>query len=73
MSTAPNPTPAPHRRLQRPHLRLVGPSTHEAAAPSHVRHGHAPHTRIPYVTLFDAVAIFATLYVAVILIRFVGW
>lgn len=77
MSSAPSHTPVPHRRprrLYRPHLRLMRtePVEPPASASPH-SHSHAPHRAAPHVTLVDAVAVFATLYVAIVMIRFLGW
>ena len=77
MSSAPSHPPVPHRRprrLYRPHLRLMHPSpAPPPLGPADVTHSHAPHHAAPHVTLVDAVAVFATLYVAILMIRFLGW
>ncbi len=77
MSSAPSHPPVPHRRprhLHRPHLRIVPtPAPPAPATTADVAHGHAPHRAPRHVTLVDAVAIFATLYVAIVMIRFLGW
>lgn len=77
MSSAPSHPPVPHRRprrLYRPHLRLMTPSPAQPTpGPSDVARSHTPHRAAPHVTLVDAVAVFATLYVAVLMIRFLGW
>lgn len=75
MSTSPSPSPpAPHprRRLQRPHLRLVHAAP-EPQAREKAAHGHALHRASRHVTAVDAIAILATLYLAVVLIRFLAW
>lgn len=75
MSTSPSQPPAPHRarrHVPRPHLHLVRPGP-QAVAPARAGHLRAPHRHEGHVTVIDAVAVLAALYVAVVLIRFIGW
>lgn len=69
MSRAPSSAPLPRR----PHLRLIAPMHGGDAGSPALRHNHRPRPRTVAVTTLDAAAVIATLYVVVVLLRFLAW
>lgn len=61
--------PAPIRTRSRAHLRVVSRDGDVVT----LRRPHLPHRHTEHVTVVNATAIFATLYVAVLMLRFLGW